>query len=237
MRRSQRQYWPYATEDESVEVDPGDLTERRFSIEGAVIAGLVFAALYGTVQFIVTRTPSLLEPYTEVNTWYSDPSHRASLLLAFNLTALSSIAFLWFVAVVRRRIGEREDQFFATVFLSSGILFIALLLVGFGVRVAIGLVLSETNAVPDDADFAVVGGASNLILVVAMPRMQALFVASTSTIGRKTGALPDWLTWLGYAFALVLLVVPVVFEVPGLGFGLWVALVSGSMLVRRRRFD
>jgi len=38
-------------------------------------------------------------------------------ILALNLVPLSGIAFLWFIGVVRDRIGEREDRFFATVFL------------------------------------------------------------------------------------------------------------------------
>ena len=39
------------------------------------------------------------------------------MILALNLVPLSGIAFLWFIGVVRDRIGEREDRFFATVFL------------------------------------------------------------------------------------------------------------------------
>ena len=209
----------------------------RYSIEGAAVAGLAFAVLYGAVQVIVIRAPSLLGSSEEIISWYSFSGNRASLLVAFNLAAFASIAFLWFVAVLRRRIGEREDQFLATVFLSSGILFVALMLVGLGVHVALPVVLGVTDAIPDEADIGIVGGASNLILVVAMPRMQALFVASTSTIGRITGALPGWLTWIGYLFALVLFVVPLLFEVPGLGFGFWVGMVSAVMLVRRRRME
>jgi len=219
------------------DMQPDPAGHGRYSIEGAAIAGLAFAVLYGAVQLLATRTPSLLGPYDEVVAWYSDPGNRATLLVAFNLAVFSSIAFLWFVAVLRRRIGEREDQFLATVFLSSGILFVALMLVGLGVRMAMPAVFGLTDAIPDEADVGIVGGASNLILVTAMPRMQALFVASTSTIGRKTGALPAWLTWIGYLFALVLLVVPMLLEVPGLGFGLWVGLVSAVIVVRRRLME
>jgi len=212
-----------------------DSGERRYSIEGAAIAGLIFAALYGVLQVIAMSTPDMLGSVEEIITWHSDSQNQALMLLAFNLAVFASIAFLWFVAVLRRRIGEREDQFLATVFLSSAILFVGLLLVGLGVLMAIPAVFAAGDAVPDAADIGIVGGASRLILVVAMPRMQALFVASTSTIGRLTGALPAWLTWIGYAFSLVLLLVPVLFEVPGLGFGLWVGMVSGVIVVRRRR--
>ena len=38
----------------------------------------------------------------------------------------TGIAFLWFIAVVRDRLGKLEDRFFATVFLGSGLLYIAM---------------------------------------------------------------------------------------------------------------
>jgi hypothetical protein len=40
--------------------------------------------------------------------------------IALNLVPFAGIAFLWFVGVLRDRIGAREDRFFATVFLGSG---------------------------------------------------------------------------------------------------------------------
>jgi len=197
----------------------------------------VFALLYASVELIFLRAPQLSAPTDEIIAWYSDSGNRATLLLAFNLAAFSAIAFLWFVAVLRRRVGEREDKFFGTVFLGSGLLFVALYLVGLGIRISVVVGLGVEDRVPDPADVILIGGASRLILLVAMPRMQAMFVASTSTIGRTTGALPPWLTAAGYLFALVLALVPVALEVPGLGFGLWVALVSGSLLVHRHQIE
>ena len=43
------------------------------------------------------------------------------------LVPFAGIVFLWFVAVIRDQVGEREDRFFATVFFGSGLLFVALL--------------------------------------------------------------------------------------------------------------
>ena len=39
--------------------------------------------------------------------------------IALNLVPFAGIAFLWFTGVIRDRIGEREDRFFATVFLGA----------------------------------------------------------------------------------------------------------------------
>ena len=42
----------------------------------------------------------------------------------------AGIAFLWFIGVVREQLGEVEDRLFSTVFLGSGLLFLAMLFTG-----------------------------------------------------------------------------------------------------------
>ena len=41
------------------------------------------------------------------------------------MAPFAGIAFLWFIGVLRNRVGALEDQFFSTVFLGSGLLFVA----------------------------------------------------------------------------------------------------------------
>jgi hypothetical protein len=43
--------------------------------------------------------------------------------LALYLVPFAGIAFLWFIGVLRDRLGELEDRFFATVFFGSGLLY------------------------------------------------------------------------------------------------------------------
>ena len=64
-----------------------------------------------------TRSPSGISGTT--------PSAIA--LVGLYLAPFAGIAFLWFIAVIRSHLGDREDQFFATVFLGSGLLFVAML--------------------------------------------------------------------------------------------------------------
>jgi len=49
-----------------------------------------------------------------------------SLTVAVSLVPYSGIAFLWFIGVVRDHFGDREDKFFATVFLGGALLFLAM---------------------------------------------------------------------------------------------------------------
>ena len=45
------------------------------------------------------------------------------MLWALNLAPIGAVSFLWFMAVVRKRLGDREDQFFSTAFLGTGLAF------------------------------------------------------------------------------------------------------------------
>ena len=113
----------------------------------AAVAGILFSALLGlALILILISAPS--NPAT-AGAWLSDPARRATLAFALNLVPFAGIAFLWFIGVVRDRIGQLEDRFFASVFLGSGLLFVAMLFVGaafsgglLGIAVAVILLVS-----------------------------------------------------------------------------------------------
>ena len=48
------------------------------------------------------------------------------LRLGLNLFPFAGIAFLWFLGVLRDRLGHLEDQFFSTLFFGSGVLYLAM---------------------------------------------------------------------------------------------------------------
>ena len=91
--------------------------------KAAAIAGVVFSLLLivglGLSRFVV---PSDL---SQPGSWLTEPDRQELLGLALDLVPFAGIAFLWFMGVLRNRLGELEDQFFATVFLGSGLLFVA----------------------------------------------------------------------------------------------------------------
>ena len=71
------------------------------------------------------------------------------------MVPFAGIAFLWFIGVVRDRIGEREDKFFATVFLGSGLLFVAMLFAA--AAVLGGLIAGNRFGTAAPTDIATVG--------------------------------------------------------------------------------
>ena len=169
--------------------------------------------------------------------WYIDAANQRPTVLGLNLMAIGTIAFLWFVAVIRRRVGERENRFFGTVFLGS-----ALLLAG--MRMTAGILLAAPamsayafEVIPDSNSIGLWQAAGLSMATIVGTRLEAVFVISTTTVGRLSGALPTWLIWLGYLAGLTLLVAPLPPTLLIWLFPVWISLVSASLLVRHRLLE
>ena len=99
----------------------------------AGVAGLAFAALFVASILLLRSQPSGGSTAAEIRDFYLREHAGRVALVGVYLAPFSGIAFLWFIAVVRNLIGDREDRFFATVFLGSGLLFVAMLFIAAGV--------------------------------------------------------------------------------------------------------
>jgi hypothetical protein len=198
---------------------------------GVAVAGMVFAALFiAAVTLVRLAIPA--DP-TDPGEWLADAAVRDAVRIALNLIPFSGIAFLWFMAVLRNRIGALEDRFFATVFLGSGLLFVAMLF-GAG-AIALGLVetFSAAGRNPAASEAYGVGRRTSHALVNTYAiKMAAVFMFVTSSIGLRTAFLPRWLALFGFAVGLVLLLVITDFAWIALLFPLWVLLVSAYLLVQ-----
>jgi hypothetical protein len=147
--------------------------------------------------------------------WLTDSRRQAAVTVALNLIPFAGIAFLWFIGVLRDRIGDREDRFFATVFLGSGLLFVGMLFVAaaFGG----GLVAGMSAAPPGAGTLALGRDVTSILLNVYAMRMAAVFTLTTVNIARRTRIASRWLVAAGLVTALVLLV--------GVGISPWVELL------------
>ena len=98
-------------------------TKRLKTPNAAAIAGLLFSLLL-IAAFALLRISVPADPQ-EPGSWLHTDSQPVA--LAMNLVPFAGIAFLWFIGVLRDRLGEMEDRFFATVFFGSGLVFLGML--------------------------------------------------------------------------------------------------------------
>jgi hypothetical protein len=140
------------------------------------------------------------------------------------------------MGVLRDRLGEREDRFFATVFLGSGLLFLAMLF--FSAAVAGGIIIAYVAA-PDSllgsATFTFARTITFEIMNVYAIKMAGVFIIATSTLALRTGFIARWIAFLGYAVAVLLLLSSRYIEGILMVFPLWVLLVSLHILVGNLR--
>jgi len=195
------------------------------------ISGIVFSALY-IASLVLIRFAVPADP-RDPGAWLADPVFRNWVHIALNLVPFTGIAFLWFMAVLRNRIGLLEDRFFATVFLGSGLLFVAMLFAAVAVAKGVLDTFSTGAAPPAESEAYRVGRATAYTLMNPFGmRMAAVFMFVTSSIGLRTAVLSRWVSFVGFAFGLVLLVVITDFAWIGLLLPIWVLLVSTWILFK-----
>jgi hypothetical protein len=207
------------------------------SVEAAALAGLAAAVLLSFSVYLLSRQPGVGSSPDDL-AWYADPSNRSTVFLGLNLAPLGVVALLWFMAVIRRRLGAREDQFFATVFLGSGIAF-GLLTITAAVCAAAPTFVVEygTIASLEPSTVALAHGLWVGLWSVGASRLVGVFIAATSTVGLRFGALPVWLGRLGLVIGVIMSLTGAFAGPLDFLFAAWLALVSLTLLLdgRRRR--
>jgi len=209
------------------------LTRKRLKTpNAAAIAGLLFSLLL-MAAFALLRISVPADPQ-EPGSWLHTDSQLVA--LAMNLVPFAGIAFLWFIGVLRDRLGEMEDRFFATVFFGSGLVFLGML---FLASALVDGVLMAFAAKPEEmigsATFQFARAAVYATINVYMVKMASVFMITTSTIAIYTGIAPRWLAIFGYALALLLLLGSYYISWSFVVFPMWVALISISILIDNLR--
>ena len=201
----------------------------------AGIAGLVFTALFVLSILLLYRRPAKGSSAAENAQWYLQHNSKTLGIVGLYLVPFAGIAFLWFTAAVRHRIGQNEDRFFATVFFGSAILFVGMLWAAAGAAGAPLAAVKFQGAPPPSPDvFVFARGLGYTLLFVYAIRAAAVFMIVSSTIGLRTRTLPRWLAYLGILVALVLLFSVSYSRIFVLIFPAWVAVISVELLAKAR---
>ena len=210
------------------------LTHARLKTpKAAAIAGIIFSLLMFAMFWLLRRyVPA--EPL-DSGAWLA--ADTKTIGLALNLVPFAGIAFLWFIGVLRDRLAQQEDRFFATVFFGSALLFLAMLFAAAAVLGAIMLVTSavEPNELASSATFRFARAAAYIIANVYAIKMAAVFMITTSTLVIYTDIAPRWIAYIGYLLAFVLLLGSYYFSWSFAVLPIWVFLISVHILMDNLR--
>lgn len=191
-----------------------ELTDRRLRTpRTAAGAGIVFAILLSTSMTLIRL--SVPASLADREPWLENQTNNIS--LALSLLPYAGIAFLWFMGVVRDRVGEFEDRFFSTVLFGSGLLFLAMTFIAASLAGGILVTLAIDPTAMDRSVYTYGRAVMYQTTNVYGFRMAGVFMFSVGTIWIRTQIMPRPLVFLTYGLAIVLLL--------GISLNLWMSLV------------
>ena len=223
------------------EATPTTPEERGRSLRRAAsltaMVGIAFSVLFTVGFALTTAVPSGKATDQEIYDYYSSGRRRLSVVVGLYLLPLAGIAFLWFIVTLRMWAAASARQLNAlqsNMQLISGILFVALFFIAAAASsvLAVSVQYSEGEIDPDSArQFPLFGGT---VLVFFGMRMAAIFVFTTSAMGRSAGILPRWFGLTGFVVGLFLLLSSAFSPILVMIFPAWV-LVLSLILLRNAR--
>lgn len=202
-------------------------SQRLETPRAAAIAGILFALLYGASYVLIqVSVPAIsLQPISLSN------NQVKSITLGLSLLPFAGIAFIWFLGVIRARMGVLEDQFFSTLFLGSGLIYIGLT---FTASALSGGLLSAYAIDPmlmaESDSLLLARSITNQITTVYAIRMAGMFMIVLGTIWVRTRIMPRWLALITYGTAIILLISIGFTHWVTLLFPTWVLLISAYIL-------
>lgn len=219
--------------------DPAEDVGRSLRRAATITAGVgaVHAILFVIAYVLMSGVPGPDATDEEIIAFYSSPSGNVPGLVGLYVMPFAAIAFMWFIVALRMWEAyavRRENILFSNLQLVSGILYVALLSVG----AAAGGVLAASAAYSSGPIDPVVARQfpqfGSTVLVVFAVRMAAIFVFTTSTIGRSAGVLPRWFAVAGYLVGVFMLLSATLHPALVLVFPTWLFVLSAILLSRAR---
>jgi hypothetical protein len=193
----------------------------------AALSGLVAVALWviGVVLEEVSNLPG--EDPNEILSWFQDESN--TILSGAFIFMLGSLFFLIFVGALRVRLvrAESESAFLSAIAFGAGLVVAALTLLIPGPNLAGAL--AEDDLTPEAAQaLTVVDDA----FFVGAELAAALLLIATGLAILRYGALPRWVAWISFLFALWLLIPPIGWAGLLVGVPFWTIIVAVLLWMR-----
>ena len=192
-------------------------------------SGIAFAVLM--LAGIVLLDPVSGQSDQTFTDFYAERDNRIAVIAGMYLLAIAGACFLVFLGTLRRtlRRAEGDSGNLTAIVFAGGIVFVATLFAG---GAAMGVVATSISLGGEPQPSPAVGRlftqlGYTLILLFGMVAGSVLITA-TSALAMRTGTLPRWLAWAGFASA-VLLLTGVIF-VSAIALPLWVVAVSVALL-------
>ncbi len=203
------------------------------------IVGLTFAVLYIISALIMYQVPSGNATDEEILAFYSSPAAGLPLIVGLYIAPFAGICFIWFIVAVRMwaaASGRTPAILQSNLQLVSGIAFVVLMFIAAAASTVVSAVAEVDGSrmgVDAARQFPIFGRAITLFFTM---KMAAMYVFTTSVIGRGPTTFPNWFANAGFVVGAFLLLNPVFTPVLVLAFPIWVIVLCVIVFRGARRF-
>jgi hypothetical protein len=200
--------------------------------------GGIHALLFLLSYWLLSDLPGANASDAQITEFYKSDQRWRIVLAGLYVGPFAGLAFVWFLVALRMWVdtsARRVNLLVSNIQLVAGIVYVALFFAALGASsvVAASVEFSDAKINPDTArQFPQYG---DTLLFVFSFRMAAMFVFTTSAIGRASGILPRPFVWSGYAVGLFLLLSAGFQGWFALVFPLWLLALTGILFIRARR--
>lgn len=200
--------------------------------------GIAHAVLFLVSFVLLSGVPGAEASTQEIKDFYGSAQSRRLVLVGLYLMPFAGIAFIWFIVALRMWIdgtARRVNILMSNIQLVTGIVYVTLF---FAAAASLSVLATSVEFADGDIDpvtarqFPVFG---NALLTIFALRMVAMFVFTTSTIGRTSGVLPSWFARGGYVVGMFLLLTASLQPWFVFVFPVWMLVLSTILLSRARR--
>jgi hypothetical protein len=197
------------------------------------LCGLVFVVLAVVGALFIFDGPSDGSP-AKMTAWYGSSSNRAHINVGWILTGLGLFALIWFVAALRERVRESEQEgtFLSTVVLVGGTVYVALAMAGIAVTDGIKTMSDDTYQHQVYSGVIHAANDAAYLLVVTGGAAMAALIFATSIAVRRYAILPRWVSWFGFVAGVAAIASIIFFTM--LVWLLWIAVASVSLFLASR---
>jgi hypothetical protein len=213
----------------------GHSLRRAAYLSGGV--GALYSVLFLAAYWLLSAQPGPRASDAELLAFYESAATRRVVVAGLYLMPFAGIAFVWFIVALRMWISgssRREDILLSNIQLVSGILFVGLFFAAGAATAASAASVEFSSAQVDVVVARQLPALGNALLFVFAMRMAAMFVFTTSNIGRTTGVLPGWFVLVGFVVGLFLLLSATFSQLLVLVFPIWVLVLSIFLFIRAR---
>jgi len=218
-------------------VNRADRRRAGVSTRLTIVVGFTFAVLFVVAYLLAASGPGPGASDQQLQDFYDSSASRTVVISGLYVMPFSGIAFIWFIVALRMWISEHADHdevMLSNVQLVTGIVFTGLYFVAAAAGSSGAAGIEFSGAPVDASTLRAVPTFGSTVMFVFAIRMAAMFVFTTTAIGRRAGILPRWFVALGLLVGLFLLFTAKFSDWFALVFPGWVAILCVLLAVRLR---